>query len=54
LVTFFLAKQKKVTSCRATPGGVDVVLLLGIAALDPTYARLPAVLIWLLNDQGQV
>jgi hypothetical protein len=22
LVTFFLAKQKKVTSCRATPGGV--------------------------------
>jgi hypothetical protein len=21
LVTFFLAKQKKVTSCRATPGG---------------------------------
>jgi hypothetical protein len=23
LVTFFLAKQKKVTSCRATPGGVD-------------------------------
>jgi len=24
LVTFFLAKQKKVTSCRATPGGVEV------------------------------
>ena len=23
LVTFFLAKQKKVTSCRATPGEVD-------------------------------
>ena len=25
LVTFFLAKQKKVTSCRATPDGVDFV-----------------------------
>jgi hypothetical protein len=23
LVTFFLAKQKKVTCCRATPGGVE-------------------------------
>src|SRR5574340_508983 len=26
LVTFSLAKQEKVTSCRATPGGFDVVV----------------------------
>jgi hypothetical protein len=35
-----LAKQEKVTSCRATPDGVDFGLefvLLGIATLDPAY-----------------
>ncbi len=35
---FFLAKQEKVTSCRATPDGVDVeFVLLGIATLNPAY-----------------
>jgi hypothetical protein len=37
LVTFFLAKQKKVTSCRATPGGVDFDVGLRDEAANPTY-----------------
>jgi hypothetical protein len=36
LVTFFLAKQKKVTSCRATPGGVDFVF---VRSCTPTSTR---------------
>jgi hypothetical protein len=39
LVTFFLAKQKKVTSCRATPGEVDFYFDVGLRekTANPTY-----------------
>ena len=37
LVTFFLAKQKKVTSCRATPDGFEVEFAGG--ALNPFMLR---------------
>jgi hypothetical protein len=40
LVTFSLAKQEKVTSCRATPGGFDFCFDVGLRdeAANPTYA----------------
>jgi hypothetical protein len=44
LVTFSLAKQEKVTSCRATPDGV-VFFHVGHATLCPTYALPSTVLI---------
>ena len=34
---FILAKQKKVTSCRATPGEVDFVVGLREETANPTY-----------------
>ena len=45
MVTFFLAKQKKVTSCRATPGGFVLALhlMLGYAVkllTQPTHCTL--------------
>src|SRR4030065_2410980 len=35
-VTFFLAKQKKVTSCRAAPGGVDLFVAIHGSIPDVT------------------
>jgi len=47
LVAFFLAKQKKVTSCRATPGGVDVGFAFDVGlrekAANPTYVLHPSI-----------
>ena len=48
LVTFSLAKQEKVTSCRATPGGFVLgPRSMGIASLNPSYKFCPRrFLIW--------
>ena len=48
---FLLAKQKKVTSCRATPGEVDFDFDVGLRdeTANPTYALSPAVLICFLS-----
>jgi hypothetical protein len=37
LVTFSLAKQEKVTSCRATPGGFDFEFEVGFGGMARSY-----------------